>query len=176
MGSVLACGRDHGDHITDRLFASPEPCDYSGHGLSTEVGGIPSGVNMEDLTDVPPAAAVREEAKTFRWFSSNPEETAGLDSRVTVWSRVLLRLKFVLCCCSVAKVCETVCNPIVFDMPGSPVLYCLPSLLRFMSTESIMCSNHYILCRPLVILPSVFPSIRVFSNESRNSSSEPLFC
>ena len=35
-----------------------------------------------------------------------------------------------------------------------------------MSTESLMASNHLVLCRPLLLLPSVFPSIRVFSNES----------
>ena len=40
------------------------------------------------------------------------------------------------------------------------------SLLKFMSIESVMPSNHLILCRPLLLLPSVFPSIRVFSNES----------
>ena len=40
------------------------------------------------------------------------------------------------------------------------------SLLRPMSIESVMPSNHLILCRPLLLLPSVFPSIRVFSNES----------
>ena len=40
------------------------------------------------------------------------------------------------------------------------------SLLRFMSIESVMLSNHLILCHPLLILPSIFPSIRVFSNES----------
>ena len=40
------------------------------------------------------------------------------------------------------------------------------SLLRFMSIESVMLSNHLILCRPLLFLPSIFPSIRVFSNES----------
>ena len=40
------------------------------------------------------------------------------------------------------------------------------SLLRLMSTESVMPSNHLILCHPLLLLPSVFPSIRVFSNES----------
>ena len=38
--------------------------------------------------------------------------------------------------------------------------------LKFMSIESIMPSNHLILCHPLLILPSIFPSIRVFSNES----------
>ena len=40
------------------------------------------------------------------------------------------------------------------------------SLLKLMSTESVMPSNHLILCGPLLLLPSVFPSIRVFSNES----------
>ena len=40
------------------------------------------------------------------------------------------------------------------------------SLLRLMTIESVMLSNHLILCRPLLLLPSIFPSIRVFSNES----------
>ena len=39
------------------------------------------------------------------------------------------------------------------------------SLLRFMSIESVMLSNHFILCHPLLLLPSIFPSMRVFSNE-----------
>ena len=40
------------------------------------------------------------------------------------------------------------------------------SLLKLTSIESVMPSNHLILCRPLLLLPSIFPSIRVFSNES----------
>ena len=40
------------------------------------------------------------------------------------------------------------------------------SVLKLMSIESVMPSNHLILCRPLLLLPSIFPSIRVFSNES----------
>ena len=40
------------------------------------------------------------------------------------------------------------------------------SLLKFMSTESVMPSNHLTLCHPLLLLPAVFPSSRVFSNES----------
>ena len=40
------------------------------------------------------------------------------------------------------------------------------SLLKLMSVESVMPSNHLVLCHPLLILPSVFPNIRVFSNES----------
>ena len=40
------------------------------------------------------------------------------------------------------------------------------SLLKFMSIESVMPSNHLILCHPIILLPSIFPSIRIFSNES----------
>ena len=40
------------------------------------------------------------------------------------------------------------------------------SMLKLMSVESVMPSNHLILCRPLLLLPSIFPSIRVFSKES----------
>ena len=40
------------------------------------------------------------------------------------------------------------------------------SLLKFMSNESVMPSNHLILCHPLLLLPLIFPSIRVFSNDS----------
>ena len=40
-----------------------------------------------------------------------------------------------------------------------------PSLLRFTSIESVMLSNHLVLCHPLLLLPSVFPSIRVFADE-----------
>ena len=40
------------------------------------------------------------------------------------------------------------------------------SLLKLSSIESVMPSNHLVLCRPLLLLPSIFPSIRVFSNES----------
>ena len=39
------------------------------------------------------------------------------------------------------------------------------NLLRFISSESMMLSNHLILCHPLLLMPSIFPSIRVFSNE-----------
>ena len=51
-------------------------------------------------------------------------------------------------------------------MPGFPIHHQLPELLKLMSIESMMPSNHLILCHPLLLPPSVFPSIRVFSNES----------
>ena len=53
-----------------------------------------------------------------------------------------------------------------WSTPGLPVCYQLPSLLKLMSIESVMPSNHFILCRPLLLPPSILPSIRVFSNES----------
>ena len=50
------------------------------------------------------------------------------------------------------------------------------SLLRLMSTESVMSSNHLILCHPHLLLPSIFPSIRVFSNESGLCIRWPKYC
>ena len=51
-------------------------------------------------------------------------------------------------------------------MPGLPVHPNSQSLLKLLSIESVMPSNHLILCHPLLLLPSILPSIRVFSNES----------
>ena len=58
------------------------------------------------------------------------------------------------------------CDPMDCSMPGFPVHHQLPELLKLMSIESVMPSNHLILCHPLLLLPSILPSIRVFSNES----------
>ena len=69
-------------------------------------------------------------------------------------------------CCSVAKSCPTLCDPMDYSTPGSSVLHDLSQLLKFMSNESVMLSNHLILCCLLLLLPSVIPSIRVFSSES----------
>ena len=52
-----------------------------------------------------------------------------------------------------------------YNTLGLPVLTISRSLLKLMSIESVMPSNHLILCRPLLLLPSIFPSIRVFSSE-----------
>ena len=49
--------------------------------------------------------------------------------------------------------------------PGLPVHHQLPDLLKLKSIEPVMPSNHLILCHPLLLPPSIFPSIRVFSNE-----------
>ena len=52
------------------------------------------------------------------------------------------------------------------SMPGLPVHHQLPCLPKLMSIELVMPSNHLILCPPLLLLPSIFSSIRVFSSES----------
>ena len=70
------------------------------------------------------------------------------------------------CCCSVAKLCPTLHSPVNSSTPGSLSFTISLSLLKLMSIESVMPSNHPILCHPLPLLPSIFPSIRVFSSES----------
>ena len=66
----------------------------------------------------------------------------------------------------VAQSCPTLCNPMDCSTPGFRVITNSQSLLKLMSIESVMPSNHLILCQPLFLPPSIFPSIRVFSNES----------
>ena len=60
--------------------------------------------------------------------------------------------------------CPTLCGPMGCSTPGFPVHHQPWSLLKLMSIKSVMPSNNLILCRPL-LLPSILPSIRVFSNE-----------
>ena len=66
---------------------------------------------------------------------------------------------------SVTQSCPTLCNTMDCSTPGFPVHHQLLDLLRLISIESEMPSNHLILCHPL-FLPAVFLSTRVFSNES----------
>ena len=69
------------------------------------------------------------------------------------------------CCCSATESCLTLCDPADCSMQTSLSLTVSWSLLKLIATESMMPSNHFILCHPLLLLPSVFPSIRVFSTE-----------
>ena len=66
----------------------------------------------------------------------------------------------------VVQSCPALCDPMNGSMPGFPILHHLLGLLTLMSIESVTPSNHLILCRPLLLFPWIFPSIRVFSNES----------
>ena len=68
-------------------------------------------------------------------------------------------------CCSVTKLCTTLCTLVNCSAPGSLSFTVSWCLLRYMSIESTMLSDHLICCYLLLLLPPVFPNIRVFSNE-----------
>ena len=63
--------------------------------------------------------------------------------------------------CSVAQSCLTLCDPWTVAHQSSPPLPIFQSLPKFTSIESVMPSTHLILCHPPLLLPSIFPSIRV---------------
>ena len=67
---------------------------------------------------------------------------------------------------SFAQSCPTLCDPMNRSTPGSLSITSSQNLLKLMSIESVMPSSHLILCRPLLLLPPIPPSIRGFSNES----------
>ena len=66
---------------------------------------------------------------------------------------------------SVAQFCPILCDAMDCRQASLSITNS-QSLLKFMSIESVMPSNHLILCHPLLLPPSIFPSIKVFSNES----------
>ena len=78
------------------------------------------------------------------------------------WENVTHIVQFI----SVARLCPTLCDPMDYSMPASLSITNFRNLLKCTSIESVMPSNHLILCCPLLLPPSIFPSIRVFSNES----------
>ena len=67
---------------------------------------------------------------------------------------------------SVGQLYLTLCDPMDCSTPGFTAHHQLSELAQTHAIESVMPSNHLILCSPLLLLPSIFPSIRVFSNES----------
>ena len=79
---------------------------------------------------------------------------------------------------SVAQSSPTLCDPMDCSTPGLLVHHQLPLKvqLKLISIESVMPSNHLIVCHPLLLLPSVFPSIRVFSSESALRIRWPKYC
>ena len=79
---------------------------------------------------------------------------------------MLAYLSIVLFCCSVTESYLALCDPWTAACQASLSITISQSLLKFMSIELVMPSNHFIFCHPLLLLPSIFPSIRVFSNDS----------
>ena len=70
------------------------------------------------------------------------------------------------CCCSVTQSRLTLCDPMDYSTRVFPVIHPLSELAQIHVHGVVMPSNHLILYHPLLLLPSIFPSIRVFSNES----------
>ena len=117
----------------------------------------------------PPPLRQRESQRNTQTSPPN----AGLGVDPAQLKHLLLLCCFSLClylcvcfvkssCCSVTKLCPTLCDPMDCSTPGLPVLHHLPELLKLMSIESVMPSNQLILCHPLLLLPSIFPSIGSF--------------
>ena len=67
---------------------------------------------------------------------------------------------------SVARLCLILCDPMIAACQAALSITNSQSLLKLMSIDLVMPSNHLILCHFLLLLPSIFPSIRVFSIES----------
>ena len=97
------------------------------------------------------------------------------------WDQALRSMGFLFCflnedklqignkreCCwfSVSRSCPILCNPMDCSMWAFPVLHYLLEFAQTMSMESVMPSNHLIFCHPLLFLPSIFSSIKVFCNQ-----------
>ena len=84
-------------------------------------------------------------------------------------------LECVSYCCSVPQPCLTLCDPWTTARQASLSFIISLCLLRLMPIESMMPSNHLILCHILSFLPSIFPSIRIFSNKSALSIRWPKY-
>ena len=94
------------------------------------------------------------------------------------WTELMLGLKLVMGLVmvtfhsvqfsSITQSCWTLCDPIHCSTPG--FLFTISrSLLKLTSIESVMPSNHLVLCCPLLLLPSIFPNIRIFFKEVSSS-------
>ena len=109
-----------------------------------------------------------------RWESAeNWKQNSDPRSIYSVTSRITSMLSFLRsssplqigCCCSVVQSCLTLCKPMDCSTPGFPVLHCLLELAQT-HVHWVGDAIHLILCCPLLLLPSIFPSIRVSSNKS----------
>ena len=113
----------------------------------------------------------RKEVDTVEWltlihsksqsFAFSPR-SLELSGHIWIWFQIKWANQF----SSVAQWCPTLCNPWTAACQASLSISNSWSLLKLMSIVSVMPSNHLILCHPLLLLPSIFPSIRVFSSES----------
>ena len=105
----------------------------------------------------------------YKWLVRSTSDNLDLLSAFevgTVWCDWALSLwDLMLCCCSAIHSCLTLSTPWTAAHQASLSFTISWSLLKLISIGSVMPSNRLVLCYPLLFLPSIFPSIRVFSNE-----------
>ena len=144
-----------------RRAASGYEAQRSGSFLAASLEGPPSRPKALP-PGVPVTSALR--CRVWIWMFGQGTEAAFQIKRETLgrWESLLLTAAQFS---SVAQLCPTICDPMDCSMPGLSITN-YQSLLKLMSIESVMPSNHVILCHPLLLPPPIFPSIRVFSNES----------
>ena len=100
---------------------------------------------------------VRTPERMIRWSQSEN------NAQICMWLVTEIKSNTVT---SVPKLCPTFCNPVDCSTPGFRVHHQLPEFTQTHVHWVVMPSNHLTLCHLLLLPPSVFPSIRVFSNES----------
>ena len=143
------------------------PCDYTVE--VTNIQGIRSDRMPEELWTEVHDIAQETRIKTI------PMKKKCKKSKMAGWGRLKIAVKRKeakskgekeVQFSSVAQSCPTFCDPMDCSTPNSFSITKSWSLLKIMSTMLVMPSNRLILCRPLLLPPSIFPSIRVFSSES----------
>ena len=153
-------GKDY-DSFGQGIIASQEL-----KGVGLEGWQAPGGISPTSWT-LCPWGGVRPEKDQYvqnrgtgqdsTWSNLSVMQTGGLEAAcgflITFFS-------------SVAQLCPTLCDPMDCSMPGFPVHHQLSQLAQTHVRRVGGPSNHLILCRSLLLLPSIFPSIRVFANES----------
>ena len=82
------------------------------------------------------------------------------------WLTLHLRHLIVICYCLVTKSCLILCNPMDYSTTDFPIHHQLPEFVQTHVHWIKDAINHLILCCPLLLLPSIFPRLKVFSNES----------
>ena len=102
--------------------------------------------------------------RDYVWFCSSHPEHVNISVPGT--QEALKYLQFQLSSVQLLSRVQLFATPQTAAHQASQFITNSQNLLKFMSTESVMPSNHLILCHPLLLLPSIFPSIRVFYNES----------
>ena len=105
----------------------------------------------------------RSQMEVLGWFQ---EEPRPLKYTIPNFNQIRSDSESSVQFSSVTQSCPTLCDPMNHSTPGLPVHTNSRSSPKLMSIESVMPSSHLILCRPLLLLPPIPPSIRVFSNES----------